>query len=125
MRVDFKIELIPLAVRDVDRSVEFYGKGLGWNVDFDTTVNPELRFVQVTPPGSACSICFGIGLDMMSAGSSQFIQIVVDDADEAHAYLRGRGVQCTDVEELPWGRFVRFEDPDGNRWALQQIVRPS
>ncbi len=89
--MDFRIELIPLAVRDVDRSVEFYGKELGWSVDHDQTVNPELRFVQVTPPGSACSICFGTGLDMMPEGSSQFIQIVVADADEACAALRERG----------------------------------
>jgi catechol 2,3-dioxygenase-like lactoylglutathione lyase family enzyme len=123
--VDFKIELIPLAVQDVDRSVEFYGKALGWNVDHDQTVTPELRFVQVTPPGSACSICFGIGLDMMPEGSAQFVQVVVADADQAHSYLRERGVECSDVDEQPWGRFVRFDDPDGNRWALQQIVRPS
>jgi catechol 2,3-dioxygenase-like lactoylglutathione lyase family enzyme len=123
--MDFKIELIPLAVTDVDRSVEFYGDGLGWSVDHDRTVSPELRFVQVTPPGSACSICFGIGLEMMPQGSSQFIQVVVADADEALAYLRGRGIECDGVDEQPWGRFVRFDDPDGNRWALQQIVVPS
>ena len=123
--MDFKIELIPLAVQDVDRSVEFYGKALGWNVDYDHAVSPELRFVQVTPPGSACSVCFGTGLDMMPEGSSQFIQVVVADADDACAYLRGRGVACSDVDDLAWGRFVRFEDPDGNRWALQQIVVPS
>jgi predicted enzyme related to lactoylglutathione lyase len=123
--MDFKIELIPLAVQDVDRSVEFYGKVLGWSVDHDRTVSPDLRFVQVTPPGSACSICFGIGLDMMPEGSSQFIQIVVADADEACVLLRKRGVECSDVDEQPWGRFVRFEDPSGNRWALQQIVIPS
>jgi catechol 2,3-dioxygenase-like lactoylglutathione lyase family enzyme len=123
--VDFKIELIPLAVQDVDRSVEFYGEGLGWNVDHDHKVSPELRFVQVTPPGSACSITFGTGLDMMPEGSSQFIQVVVADADDACAYLRGRGVECSDVDEQPWGRFVRFDDPDGNRWALQQIVSPA
>jgi catechol 2,3-dioxygenase-like lactoylglutathione lyase family enzyme len=123
--MDFKIELIPLAVSDVDRSVEFYGNGLGWSVDHDRTVSPQLRFVQVTPPGSACSICFGTGLEMMPEGSSQFIQVVVADADEARAHLRGRGVECSDVDEQPWGRFVRFVDPDGNRWALQQIVVPS
>jgi predicted enzyme related to lactoylglutathione lyase len=123
--MDFRIELIPLAVQNVDRSVEFYGKSLGWNLDHDRTVRPDLRFVQVTPPGSACSICFGIGLEMMPEGSSQFVQVVVEDADEACAYLRDRGVECSDVEELPWGRFVRFDDPDGNRWALQLIVRPS
>jgi predicted enzyme related to lactoylglutathione lyase len=123
--MDFKIELVPLAVSDVDRSVEFYGNGLGWSVDHDRTVSPELRFVQVTPPGSACSICFGIGLEMMPQGSSQFIQIVVSDADAALAHLRERGIECDGVDEQPWGRFVRFDDPDGNRWALQQIVIPS
>lgn len=123
--MEFKIELIPLAVSDVDRSVDFYGNGLGWNVDHDRTVSPELRFVQVTPPGSACSICFGTGLEMMPQGSSQFIQVVVADADEALAHLRARGIACDGVDEQPWGRFVRFDDPDGNRWALQQIVTPS
>ena len=120
--MDFKIELIPLAVQDVDRSVEFYGTRLGWSVDHDQTVSPELRFVQVTPPGSACSICFGIGLGMMPEGSSQFIQVVVADADEACAELRGRGVECSDVDEQPWGRFVHLVDPDGNRWEFQELV---
>jgi predicted enzyme related to lactoylglutathione lyase len=123
--MDYKIELIPLAVTDVDRARDFYGQALGWSVDHDQTVSPELRFVQVTPPGSACSICFGTGLDMMPAGSSQFIQVVVADADEALAELHERGVACEGVDEQPWGRFVYFQDPDGNRWALQQIVRPS
>ncbi|HVH93878.1 MAG TPA: VOC family protein [Nocardioidaceae bacterium] len=122
--MDWKIELVPIAVEDVDRSVDFYGNAVGWNVDFDQTVSDELRFVQVTPPGSACSICFGTGLDMMPQGSSQFIQIVVASAEEARDHLRGRGVECSDVDDLPWGRFVTFSDPDGNRWALQQIVRP-
>ena len=121
--MDYRIELIPLAVTDVDRSRDFYAS-LGWNVDHDRVVSPELRFVQVTPPGSACSICFGIGLDMMPTGSSQFIQVVVSDADAALADLRERGVACEGVTELPWGRFVNFQDPDGNRWALQQVVRP-
>ena len=120
--MDFKIELIPLAVEDVDRSVKFYASDLGWSVDHDRTVNRDLRFVQVTPPGSACSICFGTGLEMMPEGSKQFIQVVVADADQACTYLRRRGVECSDVDEQPWGRFVRFDDPDGNRWALQQIV---
>ena len=120
--MDFKIELIPLAVQDVDRSVDFYGNRVGWHVDFDRTVTPELRFVQVTPPGSACSICFGLGLEMMPTGSSQFIQVVVEDAyDAALAYLREREVECEGVDEQPWGRFVYFTDPDGNRWALQQL----
>jgi predicted enzyme related to lactoylglutathione lyase len=123
--MDWKIELIPLAVEDVDRSVEFYGEKIGWNVDHDRTVHEALRFVQVTPPGSACSICFGIGLEMMPAGSKQMIQVVIDSAEEARDHLRGRGVECSDVDEQPWGRFVTFEDPDGNRWALQQMAGPA
>ncbi len=123
--MDWKIELIPLAVEDVDRSVEFYGDTIGWNVDHDQTVHEGLRFVQVTPPGSACSICFGTGLEMMPAGSKQMIQVVIDSAEEARDHLRGRGVECSDVDEQPWGRFVTFEDPDGNRWALQQMSGPA
>ena len=122
--MDFKIELIPLAVTDVDRAVDFYGNRVGWPVDFDQKVSPELRFVQVTPPGSACSFCFGTGLEMMVEGSSQLIQVVVEDADAALAYLQERGVECQGVDDQPWGRFVYFADPDGNRWSLQQIVRP-
>lgn len=122
--MDFRIELVPLAVADVDRAVEFYGTKVGWNVDFDHTVTPELRFVQVTPPGSACSFCFGTGLQMMADGSTQFLQAVVEDADAALAYLKDRGVECEGVDDQAWGRFVYFQDPDGNRWALQQIVIP-
>lgn len=123
--MDFRIELVPLPVTDVDRAVAFYGEQVGWNVDFDQTVHEGLRFVQVTPPGSACSVCFGTGLEMLEPGATQMIQVVVEDADEALAYLKDRGVQADGVEELAWGRFVRFADPDGNRWALQQVVRPS
>ncbi|MBA2955312.1 glyoxalase [Nocardioides sp. MAH-18] len=123
--MDYRIELIPLAVQDADRSIEFYGTTLGWSVDHDHKISPELRFVQVTPPGSACSICFGVGLEMMAAGSSQYIQVVVEDADAALAELQGRGVACEGVDDQPFGRFVYFQDPDGNRWALQQIVRPT
>ena len=122
--MDFRIELVPLAVADVDRAVEFYGTKVGWTVDFDHTVTPELRFVQVTPPGSACSFCFGTGLQMMADGSTQFLQAVVEDADAALAYLKDRGVECEGVDDQAWGRFVYFQDPDGNRWALQQIVIP-
>lgn len=122
--MDFKIELVPLPVTDVDRAVDFYGNKVGWNIDHDNVVSPELRFVQVTPPGSACSVCFGTGLEMMPQGSTQFIQVVVDDADKALAYLQDRDVACEGVDEQPWGRFVHFEDPDGNKWALQQIVIP-
>ena len=122
--MDFKIELVPLTVTDVDRAVEFYGSTVGWNVDFDQTVQEGLRFVQVTPPGSACSVCFGIGLQMLADDARQMVQVVVADADEAHAYLRGRGVECSEVDDQPWGRFVYFSDPDGNRWSIQQVVRP-
>ena len=123
--MDWKIELVPLAVSDVDRAVEFYGNRVGWNVDFDHVVSEGLRFVQVTPPGSACSVCFGTGLGMLPDGATQMIQVVVDKAEEARDHLRGRGVECSDVDEQPWGRFVYLTDPDGNRWAFQQIVRPS
>jgi predicted enzyme related to lactoylglutathione lyase len=122
--MDFRIELVPLAVTDVDRAVDFYGNRVGWSVDHDQTVHEGLRFVQVTPPGSACSVCFGTGLEMLADGTQQVIQVVVDDADEALAHLRGRGVECSDVDDQPWGRFVTFNDPDDNRWILQQIVRP-
>ncbi|QWZ09401.1 VOC family protein [Nocardioides panacis] len=123
--MDFRIELVPLAVSDVDRAVAFYGDQVGWPVDHDRTVHEGLRFVQVTPPGSACSICFGTGLEMLADGQRQMIQVVVEDADEALAYLRERDVAAEGVDDLPWGRFVRFEDPDGNRWALQQLVVPA
>ena len=123
--MDYKIELIPLSVSDVDRSKAFYGETVGWPIDFDNTVHEGLRFVQVTPPGSACSICFDIGLGMMPQGSSQMIQVVVDDAEQARDHLRQRGVECSDVDDQPWGRFVTFADPDGNRWSLQQLpARP-
>ncbi|HEX5986331.1 MAG TPA: glyoxalase superfamily protein [Nocardioides sp.] len=122
--MDFRIELVPIPVSDVDRAKEFYGEKVGWNIDHDQKVSPELRFVQVTPPGSACSFCFGVGLQMMPEGSTQFVQAVVDDADKALAYLKERGVECEGVDEQPWGRFVYFQDPDGNKWSLQQIVRP-
>jgi predicted enzyme related to lactoylglutathione lyase len=122
--MDFRIELVPISVSDVDRAKEFYGEKVGWNVDHDQKVSPALRFVQVTPPGSACSFCFGVGLQMMPEGQTQFIQVVVDDADEALAYMKERGVACEGVDEQPWGRFVYFQDPDGNKWSLQQIVRP-
>lgn len=121
--MDFRIELIPISVTDVDRAKVFYGDTGGWTVDHDQTPVEGLRFVQVTPPGSACSFCFGTGLQMLPEGTAQFIQIVVADADEAHAHLTERGVDCSGVQDLAWGRFVSFEDPDGNKWALQQVPR--
>ena len=122
--MDFKIELIPLAVQDVDRSVEFYGTTVGWNVDHDRTVSPDLRFVQVTPPGSACSICFGVGLEMMPTGSSQYIQVVVDDADEALGHLRERGVMDEGVPVLGyihWTLLDNFEWVFGHKHHKHQL----
>jgi predicted enzyme related to lactoylglutathione lyase len=120
--MDWKIELIPLAVTDVDRAIEFYGTTIGWSVDFDQVVREGLRFVQVTPQGSACSICFGEGLGMTPEEQPRTIQVVVAKAEEARDHLRGRGVECSDVDEQPWGRFVHLVDPDGNRWEFQELV---
>ena len=119
--MDFKIELVPLEVADVDRSVDFYGNRVGWDVDHDQTPYDGLRFVQVTPPGSACSFCFGVGLQMLEPGTRQHLQIVVADADKARDYLTERGIECTEVQDLAWGRFVHFDDPDKNTWSLQEL----
>lgn len=120
--MDFKIELVFVPVTDVDRARGFYENQLGWNVDHDVTVSPELRFVQVTPPGSACSIAFGVGIaGHMAPGSQRSVQLVIDDAEAARDMLRSNGVDATDVDEQAWGRFVTFDDPDGNRWTLQQM----
>ncbi|HWD62613.1 MAG TPA: glyoxalase superfamily protein [Humibacter sp.] len=119
--MDFKIELIFVPVSDVDRAKHFYADQLGFNVDYDQTVNDEIRFVQITPPGSACSIAFGKGLTEMPVGSQRGVQMVIDDADAAREQLIANGVDASEVEDLAWGRFVTFEDPDGNRWTLQQM----
>jgi catechol 2,3-dioxygenase-like lactoylglutathione lyase family enzyme len=119
--VDYRIELVAFPVSDVDRSKAFYGDTLGWSVDHDHTVSDEVRFVQVTPPGSACSIAFGLGISEMEPGSLRALQVVVSSADEALADLRGRGVEVSDIDEQPWGRFVYFSDPDGNSWAVQEL----
>ena len=119
--VDFRIELVIVPVSDVDRSRAFYGDTLGWPVDHDQTVDENIRFVQVTPPGSACSIAFGRGLSEMEPGSLRAIQAVVGSADEALADLTARGVAADGVDDQPWGRFVTFADPDGNTWTLQQL----
>ena len=119
--MDWKIELIFVPVTDVDRSKDFYVK-VGFNADDDQQVNEELRFVQMTPPGSACSIAFGTGLGVdLEPGRQNTIQVVVPDADEALAHLRSVGVEARGVEDLAWGRFVTFDDPDGNTWTLQQL----
>jgi catechol 2,3-dioxygenase-like lactoylglutathione lyase family enzyme len=118
-----RLELVQVPVSDVDRAKAFYVDQLGFNADHDHQVTDELRFVQLTPPGSACSIAIGTGLSTMPPGSVQGLQLVIDDADAVHAELTARGVDVGDVQDLPWGRFVFFSDPDGNGWALQQAVR--
>jgi catechol 2,3-dioxygenase-like lactoylglutathione lyase family enzyme len=118
---DYRIELIAVPVSDVDRARAFYGDTLGWPVDHDQTVDANIRFVQVTPPGSACSIAFGRGVSQMAPGSLQAIQAVVPSADEALTDLRARGVEAAGVDDQPWGRFVTFADPDGNGWTLQEL----
>jgi catechol 2,3-dioxygenase-like lactoylglutathione lyase family enzyme len=119
--MDFKLELVILPVSDVDRAKAFYADQVGFVVDHDQRVNENLRFVQLTPPGSACSIAIGEGIVDTPAGSVHGLQMVVDDADAARAELAGRGVDVSDVQDLAWGRFVTFADPDGNAWALQQL----
>jgi predicted enzyme related to lactoylglutathione lyase len=120
--MDFKLELVGVPVSDVDRAKAFYAEQAGFVVDHDHTVSDDVRFVQCTPPGSACSIAFGKGIvDDMAPGSLQSLQLVVDDVEAARAELAGRGVAVSDVQHFPWGSFVFFADPDGNGWAVQQI----
>jgi len=119
--MDWKIELVFVPVTDVDRAKEFYER-VGFHADHDQQVDANLRFVQMTPPGSACSIAFGTGLGVdLAPGTQDTIQVVVPDADEALAHLRGVGVEAAGVDEQAWGRFVTFDDPDGNTWTLQQL----
>jgi catechol 2,3-dioxygenase-like lactoylglutathione lyase family enzyme len=119
--VEWKLELVAVPVSDVDRAKAFYVDQAGFVADHDHRVSDELRFVQLTPPGSACSIAFGVGLSEAEPGSVQGLQLVVEDIQAAHAELEGRGVQVSDVQEFPWGSFVFFQDPDGNGWAVQQL----
>jgi predicted enzyme related to lactoylglutathione lyase len=123
--MDWKIELVAIPVTDVDRAKSFYVDQVGFTADHDHQVNENLRFVQLTPPGSACSIVLGTGITQMPPGSQKGVQIVVADADAARAHLVANGVNASDVDDQPWGRFVYFADPDGNTWSLQQIQRPS
>lgn len=116
-----RIELVAIPVADVDRAKRFYVEQVGFHDDHDHRVSDQLRFVQLTPPGSACSIVMGEGITEMAPGSQKGIQMVVPDAAGARAELVARGVQASDVEVLPWGSFVYFADPDGNTWALQEL----
>jgi catechol 2,3-dioxygenase-like lactoylglutathione lyase family enzyme len=118
--MDMRLELVAVPVTDVDRAKEFYVRA-GFVEDHDHAVSEEIRFVQLTPPGSACSIAIGKGLTGMAPGSLDNLQMVVADADAARAELAGRGIGVSELDEQPWGRFVYFSDPDGNGWALQQL----
>ena len=119
--MDWKLELVNVPVADVDRARAFYTQKVGFNLDNDATVSDEIRFVQLTPPGSNCSIAIGAGLSDMEPGSQRGLQLVVEDIHAARAELAGRGVEVSDVDVFPWGSFVFFSDPDGNGWAVQQI----
>lgn len=119
--MDFKLELISVPVSDVDRAKAFYTEKVGFNADHDHRVNDEIRFVQLTPPGSGCSISIGTGLSTAQPGSVQGLQLVVSDIEQARAELAGRGVDVSEVQQFPWGNFVFFSDPDGNSWAVQHI----
>jgi predicted enzyme related to lactoylglutathione lyase len=120
--MEMKLELVAIPVTDVDRAKAFYEK-VGFNADQDHRVNENLRFVQLTPPGSACSICIGQGLTEMKPGSVDLILLVVKNADEARAEMLDRGIDASEVDEQPWGRFVYITDPDGNKFSLQELPK--
>ena len=120
--MDYKLELVALPVSDVDRAKSFYVEKAGFNPDQDHTVSEDMRFVQLTPPGSACSIAIGKGITDATPGSVVGLQLVVSDIQQARSELAGRGVEVGEVQEFPWGAFLFFADPDGNRWAVQQIT---
>jgi predicted enzyme related to lactoylglutathione lyase len=118
--MDWKLELVAIPVSDVDRAKAFYVEQVGFNADHDHQVNDELRFVQLTPPGSACSIAIGTGVTEAQPGSVQGMQLVVSDIEAAREHLSAAGVEVADIQDLPWGSFVFFKDPDGNAWSVQQ-----
>jgi catechol 2,3-dioxygenase-like lactoylglutathione lyase family enzyme len=119
--MDMKLELVTVPVSDVDRAISFYSDKVGFNLDHDHKVKEGLRFVQLTPPGSACSIAIGEGISEMPPGSMKGLQMVIKSAKEAHSLLTKKGVIASDVQVMPWGSFVFFEDPDGNKWSLQEL----
>jgi predicted enzyme related to lactoylglutathione lyase len=119
--MDLRLELIPVPVSDVERAKAFYSGPAGFALDNDVTVKEGLRFIQLTPPGSGCSISIGEGITEMEPGSLEGLQLVVEDIEAARAELSGRGVEVSEIQDFPWGRFVFFSDPDGNGWAVQQI----
>src|ERR1700710_1387149 len=119
--MDMKLELVPIPVSDTDRAKAFYVDQVGFHADHDQRGSPQLRFVQLTPPGSACSIAFGEGLTEMAPGSLKNVMMVVPDAAAARKELVERGVEASEVDEQAWGKFVYFADPDGNTWSLQEL----
>jgi catechol 2,3-dioxygenase-like lactoylglutathione lyase family enzyme len=119
--LDMRLEVVSVPVSDVDRAKAFYTEQAGFIAEHDHTVSEELRFVQLTPPGSACSISIGIGLSKMTPGSLEGLQVVVEDIEAARDALASRGVEVGEIQDLPWGSFVFFSDPDGNGWAVQQV----
>ncbi len=119
--MDWKLELVTLPVSDVDRAKEFYVDQIGFNADHDVRPMEGIRFVQLTPPGSACSVAIGEGLTEAPPGTAPNLMIVVSDIQAAHAQLKDKGVDVSDVDVQEWGQFVYFADPDGNQWALQQL----
>ena len=123
--MDWKLELVAIPVSDVDRAKAFYADKVGFNADHDHRVSDDIRFVQLTPPGSGCSIALGKGVVDTPPGSVQGMQLVVADIEAARAHLVEGGVDVSEVQEFPWGKFVFFKDPDGNGWAVQQIVVPA
>ncbi len=122
--MECRIELIFVPVTDVDRAIEFYVDRVGFTLDMQARVDENIRFVQVTPPTSACSIAFGEGITDMTPGTQNSIQVVVPDAEKARAHLLARGIDAPEVQTLAWGSFTSFSDPDGNTWTLQQLPPP-
>jgi catechol 2,3-dioxygenase-like lactoylglutathione lyase family enzyme len=123
--MDMRLELVAVPVSDPDASIAFYRDKAGFVLDHDHKVSDDVRFVQLTPPGSACSIAIGKGVSQKEPGSVEGLQVVVADIEEARSTLAAGGVEVSDVQDYPWGRFVYFSDPDGNGWAVQEIQRPS
>jgi catechol 2,3-dioxygenase-like lactoylglutathione lyase family enzyme len=119
--MNWKLELVSIPVTDVDRAKDFYVNQVGFSADHDHQVNDALRFVQLTPPGSACSVVMGTGITEMAPGSQKGVQVVVEDVEAARQHLIANGVAASEVDVQPWGSFVTFSDPDGNTWALQQL----
>jgi predicted enzyme related to lactoylglutathione lyase len=118
-----KLELVPVPVTDVDRAIDFYTNKVGFTLDHDHRVSELLRFVQLTPEGSACSIVIGEGITEMKPGTQQGLQVVVDDTTSTYEELKKKGIEVSDVQTMPWGIFTYFSDPDGNTWSVQQIVK--